>query len=101
MFFSIIVKAQPKPTTLLANKGASKMKNSLLLNEQQRSIIYSINILLAEQKDAARKTSTDRLIIGKKLQKIENTRDSLYKQILTTKQYENYIQKKAEILNNK
>lgn len=91
---------QNTPEALVAHKMANKVADSLGLTNQQRAKIFAINMELAKQKAEARKMTTDRAIIQKELQKIENSRDSLYKQILTTEQHSSYLKKKRNVINN-
>jgi hypothetical protein len=92
---------QPEtPAVQLAHKIADKMKDSLNLTNQQRARIFQINMDLFHRKDEARKKSNDRDVIGKEIQSIETTRDSLYKPELTTEQYVLYMQKKKVLVTN-
>ena len=98
--FSGSIMAQQTPAAQLAHKIADKMKDSLGLSNQQRAKVFQINMDLFHQKDEARKRSTDRTVIGRDIQSIEKTRDSLYKPELTTEQYLLYLQKKRWLVNN-
>jgi hypothetical protein len=96
---SMTLKAQT-PAEQLAVKIAQKMKDSLSLTELQKSQLYEINIQLNNSKSAARQQYTGSDSLGIKIQKIENTRDSLYSQILTEPQFLLYRQKKRNLVNN-
>ncbi len=84
----------------IAGRIAKKMKDSLSLTETQRQQVYDINIRLTSQKQAARAASTDREIVGKELQRIENTRDGLYQPILGEEKFGTYKMKKNNLVNN-
>ena len=56
-------------------------------------------MILEEQKKNARSMNEDILIKTKKVQKIENSRDSLYAIILNPKQLEAYKHRKNSLLN--
>jgi hypothetical protein len=88
------------PAAQLAHHIAEKMKDTLGLSNQQRARVFQINMDLFHQKDEARKKSTDRAVVGRDIQTIEKTRDSLYKLELTAEQYLLYLQKKRWLVNN-
>lgn len=97
-----VAKAQKQdtPEAQVAHKIADKMADSLGLNKQQRAKLFAINMELARKKAEARKKSTDRAVVQKQLQLIENSRDSLYKQVLTVDQHNSYLKKKRNVINN-
>ncbi len=98
-FFSIgTTNAQENNPEKLAEKMADAMKDSLNLNKKQRDDIYAINMQLHDEKVKARKQSTNRAVVGKELQRIENTRDHLYKQVLKENEYALYKQKKRNLI---
>lgn len=84
----------------LAKKIAEKIKDSLNLTGTQMSQLYEINLLLHNQKKQMRASGLSRDSIGKGLQRIENTRDSLYKQIIPVEKFELYRTKKRRLVNN-
>jgi hypothetical protein len=90
-----------EPAARLAQHIADKMADSLLLTPQQRAKIFSINMELYKQKAGVRKKSADRTVVGKELQRIESTRDSFYKTVLTDQQYGLYLKKKRSLVNSK
>jgi hypothetical protein len=100
LIFSHTVKAQSTPAEQLAEKLAQKMKDSLSLSSSQKQQLYSINMQLHSNKLLVRQqyAGSDSLIIN--LQKVENTRDSLYKPVLTQQQYDLYRQKKRSLVSN-
>lgn len=91
---------QNTPAAKLAHHIADKMADSLGLNNQQRAKVFQVNMDLNKQKTQARGKSQDRAVVGKDLQRIEGTRDSLYKTLLTATQYGLYIQKKRHLVTN-
>jgi len=88
------------PATQLAHKIADKMKDSLGLTNQQRAKIFTINMDLHKQKTEARARPQDRTAVGNELQKIESTRDAMYRTILTDDQYAIYQQKKRYLVSS-
>lgn len=91
--------AQSDHANQLANKIAQKMKDSLNLTSQQKNTIKDINLSLSDQKKVARQQHPGPSAVSY-IQKIENTRDSLYKQILSADKYLLYKQKKRNLVNN-
>lgn len=102
--FSVLLlkaqQAQETPEAQVAHKIANKMADSLGLTNQQRAKVFTINMELSKKKKEARKKSTDRTTVGQELQQIEGTRNAMYKSVLTTKQYNLYLQKKRNLVNN-
>jgi hypothetical protein len=84
----------------LAGRVAQKMADSLALSAYQKTQIYQINMQLHSRKLVARQqySSGDSLI--RQIQMIENTRDSLYRPVLTEEKYLLYKQKKAILISN-
>ncbi len=91
--------AQSDYANQLANKIAGKMKDSLGLTVTQAAQLVAINMALSNQKQVARQQHPGPSAITY-IQKIENTRDSLYKQILPADKYLLYKQKKRNLVNN-
>lgn len=91
----------PTPAEKVANTIAKKMADSLSLTDGQRQGIYNLNMQLHSQKMEVRNhyAAYDSLRIY--MQRIENTRDSLYHTVLNETQYQLYLQKKTNIVNNK
>lgn len=89
------------PGELLAEKVASKMKDSLMLNDNQKEQVYSINMQLYHQKQEVfvrYKSAADSLRFH--IQKIENARDTLYSGVLPSEKFILYKQKKLNLLFN-
>jgi hypothetical protein len=84
----------------VANKIANKMKDSLSLSDEQKALIYNINIKLSNEKLAVRQSYAHSDSLQIKMQRVENTRDSLYKEVLTAPQLELYKKKKRNLVNN-
>jgi len=103
LFVTIIFCSQilaQSPAENLSAKIAQKMKDSLSLSNVQKNQLYAINMRLCGQKETVRQqyAATDSLRI--KIQKIENTRDSLYSTVLTNQQLILYKPKKRNLVNN-
>jgi hypothetical protein len=77
----------------------SILRDSLNLSDNQVQNIYKMNLTLEEQKNNVR--SMEDLIDNKrkKVQKIENSRDSLYATVLNPIQFEAYKNRKSSLLN--
>ncbi|MFT3822666.1 MAG: hypothetical protein QM731_02055 [Chitinophagaceae bacterium] len=85
----------------VSKKIAQRMKDSLALTAVQMQNIYDINMQLHQQRVAVwQQYNNNRPQIQSHLQLIENTRDSLYKPVLTAEQFTQYRQKKLNLLNN-
>lgn len=98
VFASLLCYAQ-SPGEQLAERVAKKIKDTLSLTETQRSEIYSINIQLYQQKQEVflkHKSAADSLKFH--IQRIENTRDTLYSTVLSQEKYLIYKQKKITLL---
>lgn len=103
LFFAalkVCAQQQATPEAQVAHKIANKMADSLQLTNQQRAKIFAINMDLSKKKKDARKKSTDRVVVGQELQQIEGTRNAMYKTVLTAEQYNLYLQKKQNLVNN-
>lgn len=83
----------------LAGKIANKMKDSLSLSTDQRNGIKAINLKLHEEKTAVRsRYINNRDSVGLYLQKVEYSRDTLYKTVLSPEQYQLYKQNKRVLV---
>lgn len=85
--------------SLVANKISQKMQDSLQLTSEQRGQVFTINIQLHEQKSFYRDKYAGTDSVRYYLQKVENTRDSLYRRILPENKYMLYRQKKRNLVN--
>ena len=97
-FCCCVAQAQQTPATQLANRIATKMKDTLNLNDNKRSKIYDVNMRLHNQKLAARQQYNNPDTLRVHLQMIENKRDSLYHIILPEDKYLLYKQKKRNLV---
>ncbi len=84
---------------LVSDKIIQKMNDSLALSKLQQNRIRAINIFLHEKKMVVRRQSQgNEDILTDQIQKIESTRDSLYKPVLSAEQFEVYRQKKRYLI---
>lgn len=98
LVFISMAKAQFSPTKF-AEKIAQKMQDSLVLTSDQKAQVYNINMLLhTEKMDVRQKYPKDS--VRYYLQKVENTRDSLYHNVLADDKFTLYRQKKVMLVNN-
>jgi hypothetical protein len=79
---------------------AGKMKDSLNLTEKEAEIIYKLNLTINDQKNTMRQRYSGRDSLTKKIQRIENTRDSLYRPVLSGDQYVKYKQRKTSLISS-
>lgn len=100
IFSFIIVNAQKNPATELAGKIAQRMKDTLNLSDAQKVQVYDINIRLHDQKTALRNQYAGNSLLNTKIQSVENTRDSLYRTVLTQAQFLLYSQKKRTLMSS-
>lgn len=78
---------------------SKKMKDTLSLNNVKATEIYLINIDLHNKKANARNIyANDINQLRNAIQKIENTRDSLYAKVLNPQQYSLYKIKKGKLI---
>lgn len=92
--------AQASPAEQLAGTIADRMRDSLHLSTSQRTSIYIINLQLHDQKMNVRKerasTPAEWPLL---MQRIENTRDSLYHNVITDEQvFDRYKAKKQQFI---
>lgn len=85
----------------LSLKISVKMKDSLNLSEKEQAAIYEINKQLSDKSFLVWKQYGQRDSVQHFLQRIENTRDSLYKTGLPNEKYWLYREKKRSLVNNK
>ncbi|HKO82678.1 MAG TPA: hypothetical protein VJU78_19865 [Chitinophagaceae bacterium] len=95
------VKAQKTAVAAaVADKIARKMADTLNLTNQQKQQVYDINLRLHDRKMAMRQLHSNNPSLEMYLQRIENTRDSLYQTVLSEEKYLRYRQKKPNLVNN-
>jgi hypothetical protein len=98
---NIVFAQEQNPAQSLASKQAKKMQDSLNLTNAERQQIFQINMDLHKSKTEVRQNNTNnRAETGRQLQRIENTRDSLYRTVLAEQKYQLYRQKKRNLINN-
>lgn len=103
IFFLIVVlysmgSYSQTPAEQLANNLADRFKDSLALTSQQRGLLYDVNISLHNQKQAVRAQYQQPDSLRFHFQRIENTRDSLYRPIIGEEKYILYKEKKRFLL---
>ena len=80
---------------------AKKLQDTLGLSAAEKNQIEKINKFLASRKQLAFKEFNNRDSLQQSLQRIENMRDSLYKEVLLTEKYLLYKEKKRNLINNR
>lgn len=101
IIFHTLTNAQVvSPAEQMAGKIAQRLKDSLSLNDSQKQQLFSLNMRLHQQKQVIRQQYAGLDSMGYYMQKIENSRDSLYKQVLPEDKYLLYKQKKIKLVNN-
>lgn len=91
------IKAQ-SPAADLAGGISQRMKDSLNLSDSQRIALYVINMQLHNRKMNVRLQYTNGDSLQHYTQRVENTRDSLYENVLSPEQYLLYQEKKRNLL---
>lgn len=97
---AIYVLSAQSPAEVMAQKITVKMKDSLSLTETQQQNIYSINLQLHQLKSQAWQQYNNHDSLRVVVQRIENTRDSLYHGVLNDEKYTLYLQKKRVLVSN-
>lgn len=100
LLFVLKSHAQDSVAIQLATHIASKMKDTLDLTVQQRNQVYTINMYLHNQKKTERQDYSNTDSLSRRLQRIENKRDSIYHTILPEEKYFLYRQKKRNLVSN-
>lgn len=100
MSLTLFCNSQTVSADIVAQRIAQKMKDSLLLSEDQKTQIYNINLNLNNHKMLVRQQQISSDSLRLKIQQVENTRDSLYRPILTEQQFLLYREKKKSLINN-
>jgi hypothetical protein len=85
----------------VSEKISQQMTDSLGLDESQRKRLNQINLQLHLQKMEIRKQFAEVDSLQKYMQRIENTRDSLYRDTMTKEKFQIYIIRKRNIVNVK
>lgn len=93
---------QATPAEALAQRIATKMRDSLQLSSAQKDQVYAINLQLHNQKmQVWQQHGGADALLQQQLQRVENQRDSLYRPVLSDEQYRLYLHKKRALVNNK
>lgn len=100
MAISSHLNAQQSAAGQYSEKVAQRMKDSLGLSVGQQNLLYEVNMQIAALKASVWKRYADNDSIRVHLQAIENTRDSLYRAVITEQQMTLYKQKKGNLLSN-
>lgn len=96
--FMCLVSFAQAQTTGVTEKITNRLADSLNLNVSQKKRIFEINTDLQNAKADVRKQYNQPDSIGKYIQRVENTRDSLYRQVLNAEKYQIYLQKKRNLI---
>jgi hypothetical protein len=78
---------------------ADKLRDSLLLSAKQHQELYTVNLIIEEEKKNIRSLYDDPYQLRKKVQNIENKRDSLYQEVFNAEQFILYKNRKSTLLN--
>ncbi len=84
----------------LAHKISQRMADSLGLTSNQKDLLYNVNMQLHDQKMLVRAKHNAVDSVGFYLQVVEDTRDSLYRPIITEEKYLLYKEKKTTLVSN-
>ena len=84
----------------LSRKIAKRMKDTLDLTADQQQAIFQVNMQLFNQKQAARQQYTNTDSLRSALQRIENSRDSLYNTLMPVEKYLMYRNRKRYLVTN-
>jgi predicted choloylglycine hydrolase len=76
----------------------SRMNDTLRLTETEKNSIEKVHALMAIQKMQAWQNKQDTVFIRNKLNSIEKSRDSLYREALPSEKFQKYLQLKRYIL---
>jgi hypothetical protein len=77
------------------------MKDSLSISDEQKTWVYNINMQISAQKATVwQQYNGSDSLIRLNLQRIEISRDSLYRPVLSEMQFQLYMEKKQALLNN-
>lgn len=86
--------------TLVSGRIAQKMKDTLSLSAQQKDSIYAVNMHLAGQKGIVRQQYSNSDSLQYYIQRVERSRDSLYRGVIGEEKYLLYKSKKRNLVNN-
>lgn len=98
--FATMAWAGDDAATVLAQKIAKRMQDTLQLTDAQKARVYEVNMWLNQQKMLVRQRYAQPDSARYYIQKNENSRDSLYQAILPAEKYLIYKDKKRNLVNN-
>lgn len=84
----------------IAARIAQRIKDTLGLANGQKDQLYTVNLQLAVRKRQIWAQTTILDTVRVRVQRVENTRDSLYQPILSAAEFEAYRQKKRNLVHN-
>jgi uncharacterized coiled-coil protein SlyX len=101
LLFIVFASHSQNTKNAASKRIADSMSDSLKLSVGQEKKIYEVNLLLSDKKDSVRKLSLDVNQLQRRMQAIENTRDSLYRIVLNSGQYDKYLRLKGSLISVK
>ena len=90
--------AQSQAGADVASRIAQRLKDSLSLTLVEQQAVYAANIKLHNEKMAVRQLFSQPDSLRRHLQLVENTRDSLYKKVISQERFLLYLSKKENIV---
>ena len=93
-----LLTAQSSPGAQVAERLASRLRDSLGLSSEQQQSLYQVNMSLYYRNQQVRAMHTQPDSLRFYLQRVENTRDSLYRPVLGDEKYLMYKSRKRELL---
>jgi hypothetical protein len=102
LFVSNQLEAQSHDSLWIARsiKLTTLMKDSLSLSDIEKQQIGKVNYSILKDMAIYMKSNADRSVIQKEIQRIENSRDSLYQSILSDEKFLKYLRIKYWLLSN-
>lgn len=94
------LKAQSASAVQATSKLVNLMKDSLCLSAEQRTLVYEINLRIAEDKDATGQKYPGGGSTARGLRILEPLRDTMYKRVLTAAQFQYYQKKRSALITN-
>ncbi len=92
--------AQSEKAIAVVLKISKQMVDSVKITEEERVKVYNVNLRLHNEKSAWRLRFAETDSLAKYFQIVENTRDSLYKEILPEAKYLEYLKRKKQVIKN-
>ena len=85
----------------VSRKINNQMKDNLGLSDTEVAKLNQVNLKLHQHKMEVRKLFAETDSLSKYMQRIENSRDSLYSTILSKEKYSIYLKNKKQLINVK